>query len=116
MDRRELIALASFALVACGSSGMVPLPPTGSHEGDTPSLVPYPPPPSKVEVIAEKPPNLAPTAVWIDGQWHWESRRWVWEDGGWKVPPPKSYYAKPTTVRLADQTIVYFTGAWHPMK
>jgi hypothetical protein len=99
----------AFVLPACGSS--VPVPKTGPHTHEEPVIVPYPPPPARVEVIPSPPPNLK-DPVWIDGEWQWRSRRWVWQPGRWELPSPDGYYAPPTTVRLADGTLVYYAGDW----
>lgn len=111
MDARGLITL--LVLSACGPAAeAVPTPRSGSHEGDVPVMVPYPPPPPKVEVIRAAPADLK-DPVWIDGQWAWQSRRWIWIDGKWEAQHPNGYYARPKTVMLADKTIAYFQGAWH---
>jgi hypothetical protein len=103
------LALAALALVACGSSLRVPK--SGPHVDEEPVLVPYPPPPARVEVIPSPPANVR-GAVWIDGEWLWKGARWVWQSGQWQAPYPDGYYAPPATLRLADGSLVYFPGTW----
>lgn len=95
------------ALSACAAK--LPVPPPGPHTGDTPILVPYPPPAARVEIVMPGPPG----AVWVDGQWEWQARRWVWKPGEWVKRVPTSTYAPPATVRLADGTLAWFEGRWH---
>ena len=102
-------ALAALALTACGSS--LPVPRSGPHVDEEPVIIPYPPPPARVEVVPP-PPAGVKGAVWIDGEWLWKGQRWVWQAGQWQTPYPGGYYAPPATLRLADGTLVYFTGAW----
>jgi hypothetical protein len=99
----------ALVLPACGSS--VPVPKTGPHTNEEPVLVPYPPPPARVEVIPSPPKDLK-NPVWVDGEWQWKGRRWVWQAGQWELPYPDGYYAPPATVRLADGTLVYYSGDW----
>jgi hypothetical protein len=103
---RFALALGA-ALAAC--SAKLPVPPLGPHTGDTPVIVPYPPPAARVEIV---PPGL-PEQVWIDGQWEWQARRWVWRAGVWEKPVPAATYAPPVTVRLSDGTLAWFEGRWH---
>lgn len=112
---RSSIALTAAALgvllmVGCGEP--FPVPRTGPHLRGDPVVVPYPPPPAKVEVIDDPPPELAGRVVWVDGSWLWTSRRWAWQPGGWQEPIPGAYYARPTTVRRGDGTLVWFAGTW----
>jgi len=107
-----LAALAlALALPACGHS--IPTPPTGPHSADDPALVvPYPPPPARVE-ISPVPPAELKGAVWVDGEWQWRGRRWVWLPGRWEVPYPGAYFAPAIAVRRADGDLVWFAGVWH---
>ncbi|WP_437287758.1 YXWGXW repeat-containing protein [Sorangium sp. So ce406] len=116
MDRRWMNALlrrapglALLLLVGCGSS--LPVPPTGPHLPSEPAVVvPYPPPPARVEIIS---PPEKPGLVWIDGEWQWRSRRWAWQPGRWEPVPPGAYFAPNATVRRADGSLVWFAGVWH---
>lgn len=94
----------------CGDS--LPVPRTGPHVSGEPVVVPYPPPPAKVEIVEDPPPQLAQVGVWVDGSWLWTSRRWEWQAGRWQEPIEGAYYARPTTVRRGDGTLVWFPGAW----
>lgn len=107
---RGVAAGAAIVLgVGCGSS--LPTPALGSHAGEEPMLVPYPPPPARVEVIPKPPPDMK-KPVWVDGEWSWKGRRWVWQPGQWTEPYPGALYAPPATVRLADGQIAWFPGSW----
>jgi hypothetical protein len=81
--------------------------PPGAGEG---VCVPFPPPAPKVEEI---PPRPTDDHVFIDGQWSWQTRRWVWVAGGWVVPPPGASYAKWKIERLNNGAIAYYQGHWH---
>jgi hypothetical protein len=109
--RRLLVVAAIVALAGCAGGTIVPVPTTGPHVGEAPVLVPYPPPPARVEVVG-KAPSTMNDAVWIDGEWLWKSRRWVWQGGHWDLPLPGGYYAPPVTVRLADGALAHYPGAW----
>jgi hypothetical protein len=112
VPRVLLVCTAALALVlpACGSS--VPVPKTGRHHtSEEPVIVPYPPPPARVEVVPSPPPEMK-SPVWTDGEWRWTGRRWVWQPGHWELPIANGYYAPPTTVRLADGTLYYYPGDW----
>ena len=109
----SISSIALYVLLSTPScSKSLPVPTTGSHAGDEPTVVPYPPPPARVEVVPPPPPALK-GAVWIDGEWQWKGRRWVWQRGQWEVPYPGAYYAPSATVRLSDGTLAWFGGAWH---
>jgi hypothetical protein len=112
MDRARIKAWAlALALSACG--GALPVPPTGPHgPDDLAVIVPYPPPPARVEILQPSPPELK-NPVWIDGEWQWRGRRWDWLPGRWEEPYPGAYYAPATTVRRADGALVWFAGVWH---
>jgi len=107
VDHRGLIVFA--ALLVGGCAKPVPLPEFGPHVAEAPILVPYPPPPARVEVVTPQPEKKM---VWIDGQWIWRGRRWVWRRGGWEVPPAEQYYAPPVVMRQADGQLGYFQGGW----
>ena len=107
---RALWLAATLPVSACSHS--LPVPATGPHTGDEPVIVPYPPPPARVEVVPPAPPALK-GSVWVDGEWQWKGRRWVWQPGQWELPYAGSYYAPATTIRLADGSLAYFPGNWH---
>jgi hypothetical protein len=81
--------------------------PPGPDEG---VCVPYPPPAPKAEVV---PPQPSDDHVFVDGQWSWQTRRWVWVPGGWVIPPPGASYAKWKVERLHNGALAYFQGHWH---
>ena len=106
-----LLALAS-ALAGHACSAEIPVPFTGSHtRNEEPIVIPYPPPPARVEVVPARPKDI-PSAVWIDGEWQWKARRWVWAPGQWQAPVAGGYYAPPTTVRFEDGTLEFYAGTW----
>lgn len=74
------------------------------------TCVPYPPPPPKVEEIGARPSDRH---VWMDGEWHWETRRWVWKPGGWVTPPEDAFWAPWKTDRLQNGALVFYPGRWH---
>jgi hypothetical protein len=67
------------------------------------------PPPGKVEIVTPR-PNTMKHPVWIDGEWEWNSRRWLWKENGWHDEPPDKGYAPPITRRLPDGRILYLPG------
>lgn len=71
--------------------------------------VDYPPPPARVVFVPDQP---RADAVWINGEWHWQGRRWAWKAGGWFVPPPGAAYARPVMVRRSDGKLFFAAGAW----
>jgi hypothetical protein len=71
--------------------------------------VPYPPPPARVEFVPDQPSR---DAVWVDGEWEWNGRRWGWIYGGWVQPPKNATYSPWRTTRRADGTLVFSPGAW----
>jgi hypothetical protein len=98
------------ATFACGSA--LSLPEVGEHKGETPTIVPFPPPPPQVQLIPEKPAELK-RAVWVDGQWVWRTRRWEWQEGKWQVPYKGARYAAPVIVYLPDKKIGWIGGHFH---
>lgn len=108
------ISIAALAIEGC--SGPLPAPPmTGHDESEAYSVVPYPPPPGRVEIIPLIPPSMK-HAVWLDGEWLWKGQRWVWKQGRWEEPRAGEKYAPPATVFLADGALVHYAGTWKPAK
>ena len=91
----------------------VPVPPAGPHTSDTPELVPYPPPPARVEVIPSPP---GPDALWIDGHWFWTAGGYAWHPGRWEKPRAGAHYAPATTVRRSNGELLYYVGSWQSGK
>jgi hypothetical protein len=104
------LLVAASALTACAQS-LLPTPRLGDHvkAKDVPVVVPYPPPPARVDIVPKEPPN----SVWVDGQWEWQARRWVWRPGAWEIAPPHACYAPPLTNRSSDGTLWWYEGRWH---
>ena len=70
--------------------------------------VPYPPPPARVEIVPDRPQD---GAVWVDGEWSWDGRRWGWKLGRWVAPPPSATFSPWTTVRGRGGCSIA-AGAW----
>jgi len=108
---RSARALVVLLGSACGSR--LPGPPTGPHpvNGTVYLDIPYPPPPARVEVIPPIPRDRG--AVWVDGEWEWQGKRWNWLAGGWVVPPARAYFAPWLVYRLDNGRLLFAPGAWH---
>ncbi|MBV9947978.1 MAG: hypothetical protein JOZ69_14080, partial [Myxococcales bacterium] len=99
------------ALAACG--GSLPVPEYVAQPSSALAPVDYPPPPALVEFVPERPgPGGAGGAVWVDGEWIWQGRRFAWRAGRWIVPPPGSAYSPWAIVRGEDGTVYMAPGAW----
>jgi len=91
---------------ACGAT--LPQPEYITNQSKEWVVVPYPPPPARVEVI---PPSPAFAAVWVDGQWTWVGR-WEWQKGRWVNLPLPVRFA-PWAVRVrADGMWVFAAAYW----
>lgn len=102
------VALAAcLALASCG--GKRAEAPRGAHPANDAQVVPYPPPPAKVE---ELPPQPSPRCVWVDGYWDFSSR-WEWQAGEWVVPDPKCRLA-PVEQRRQGGQLWYARPRWYP--
>lgn len=100
------------AIFACGGKS-VTTPKYVSHPQSALAEVPFPPPPSRVEFVPEKPDD---DSVWIDGEWTWRGRRYAWKPGRWVKPVPNAAFAPWTTVRDAMGTLFLAKGAWRDDK
>lgn len=100
-------ALVSALLGACGPH--LPAPKTSAHRDDEFAEVPYPPPAIKADEVT---PSPSPDAVWIDGEWRWQGRRWTWSHGGWITPPAGATFARWDT-RRSGATLLYAPGTFH---
>jgi hypothetical protein len=109
MAVQHLTAVTLLLLVLGACRPETPRPPLGTHDGEIPSEVPFPPPVPRVEEL-EDPPS--PTAVWVDGHWVWDGGGYAWTDGSWIEPPPGAVYAPPTLVRRRNGELVYYGGVW----
>lgn len=97
----ELVAasLGCAWLLAMGCTNRQAEAPTSSHPPGDAIVVPYPPPPAKVE---ELPPMPSSDCIWTDGYWEF-SDRWEWQPGEWVVPPPRCQLAPVELRRQAGQ-------------
>ncbi len=103
-----VVGVAVVVTLSCGPSRL-PAPAWASQPTSALFEVPYPPPPARVE---EVPPQPTDDAVWIDGEWVWQARRYAWRAGRWVVPPPAARFAPWTTVRDARGTLFLAQGTW----
>ncbi len=100
---------AAVLLSACGSSNAVPPAVAALAARDWVS-VPFPPPPSRPEMV---PPAPEAGAVWIDGEWRWRTGRWYWIYGRWVHPPDDAAgFARFAVQRGEDGTLYYASGVW----
>jgi hypothetical protein len=109
MRGRVLFAPLVVAGVVVACSSALPGPRYTNQPTSALSEVPYPPPPARVEAVPKRP---AKGAVWIDGEWTWQTRRWSWKPGRWVRPPPDARFAPWTTVRDRVGTLYLASGAW----
>jgi len=103
------IAVAS-AVLACGAERL-PAPPYVGQPTSALVRVPYPPPPARVEQVPPAPAG-AQRAVWLDGEWVWEGRRYAWKPGRWVRAPEQGAFSPWTTVRDREGTLYLAQGAW----
>ena len=106
MNRPTLPLWTLFALALAACASKLPVPQVGAHDGETPVIVPYPPPPPQAEVIGDFPTGQ----VWLDGQWKWDGRMWHWTAGHWETLSNDSLYAPPSITYLPDGTIGWYEG------
>lgn len=102
----------ALSLLSSGCGSAIASPKLGPHYREEPLIVPYPPPPARVETIPRMPREMKQKAVWIDGEWQWKGRRWIWQEGRWELPYPDGYFAPATTLRISDGTLYYYQGEW----
>lgn len=101
-------SIAAAALIACGRARL----PAPNYVRQPPlSLVevPYPPPPARVEYVPDQPDRAA---VWLDGEWVWQGRRYAWKPGRWVRPPANASFAPWTTVRNTIGMLYMAEGTW----
>jgi hypothetical protein len=99
---------ATLATVACSSA--LPEPVLAERPASELVEVPYPPPPARVEHVPTEPERAA---VWIDGEWEWDGRRWAWRYGGWIAAPSEGIsLAKWVTVRRTDGALMFAPSLW----
>lgn len=90
------LVLCSSAIPTMGCGSSLRGPRLTEHATAALVPVPYPPPPARVEFIPASPSDRA---VWIDGEWLWQGRRYAWKSGRWVEPPPGAAFAPWTFVR-----------------
>lgn len=103
------VAAAAFA---CGGT-RAPTPAYVRQPTSALVEVPYPPPPARVEFVPERPQA---DAVWLDGEWVWQGRRYAWKPGRWVLAPPNASFAPWTSVRNARGTLYLAEGTWRDAK
>ena len=107
--RLHLPMAVGALLLLWGCASSLPEPASVSHPRAAYELVAYPPPPARVELVPAKP---RPGAVWIDGEWIWDGRRWGWQPGRWVMPIPGVAFARWCAVREADGSLFVARGAF----
>ena len=100
-------ALLLLPLVGCGSRH--PEAPRGAHPPSDAVVVPYPPPPAKVEEVPAQP---GANCVWTDGYWEFTDR-WEWQDGAWVVAPAHCRLA-PVELRRQQGQLWHARPRWYP--
>ena len=112
MQRRTLAAGLSLSIagvsLACGEPRL----PAPTYVGQPTSALQeaaYPPPPARVEYIPDLPKE---GAVWIDGEWTRQGRRWAWKQGRWVLPPSGGRFSPWAATR--DKTGLFYVaeGKW----
>jgi hypothetical protein len=101
------LVTACFLLGGCGQG--LPSPGLIAHRQSALRVVPYPPPPARVELVPEQPQE---GAVWVDGNWVWRGRRWVWRYGQWVEPLAGVRWAPNVTARNKAAVLYYAEGQW----
>lgn len=104
--------VAATTMLACGVKRL-PGPAYVGQPSEALVEVPYPPPPARVEYVPEQPDR---DAVWIDGEWVWQGRRYAWKAGRWVKPPANAGFAPWTTVRDPMGTLFIAEGTWRDPK
>lgn len=101
------VTTATMVALACGSK--VDVPQYTGQPTEALAPVPYPPPPARAENIPDSPSK---GAVWIDGEWVWQTRRYAWRKGRWIMPPSGAKFAPWTTVRDKTGNLYIASGVW----
>lgn len=103
------VLLGAGVLGAVACTPTLPQPPYVVQPVTAFVVVPYPPPPARVEGVPDAP---SPAAVWIDGEWEFRRARWAWHPGRWVVAPPGASYSPWMIGRATDGTLSFAVGVW----
>jgi hypothetical protein len=52
-------------------------------------------------------------AVWVDGEWNWDGRRYRWTKGGWVVPAAGAKIAPWAVARRDDGQLFFSPSVWY---
>jgi len=107
MKRQLGFCLLALSLTSCGSRRATA--PRGAHPQNAAVVVPYPPPPAKVEEVPAQPDARC---VWTDGYWDF-SDRWEWQPGEWVVPQTHCRLA-PVELRRQAGQLWHAKPRWYP--
>jgi hypothetical protein len=108
----SLAFAAATTMLACGSRRL-PAPSYVGQPQEALVQVPYPPPPARVEFVPDQPDDHA---VWIDGEWVWQGRRYAWKPGRWVKPPANASFAPWSAVRDTMGSLYVAEGSWRDSK
>lgn len=96
------------AFIACASARL-PAPVYVGQETEALQQADYPPPPARVEFVPASP---RADAVWVDGEWLWQGRRYAWRGGRWVTPPANANYSPWTGTWGKTGTYYIADGVW----
>lgn len=101
--------LALTLISACGGTTLA-RPPRAQVRAEDYVAVPFPPRPPPVEIVPAQP---RPGAVWVDGTWQWDGRRYTWQPGSWVAPPAGAVHARWVVVRRTEDGQLFFApSSW----
>ncbi len=103
----DLSWLCFASLLACGAEFAEAR--LGAHPPSDAIVVPYPPPPAKVEELPARPDKAC---VWVDGYWDY-SDRWEWQAGEWVSPNARCRLA-PSELRRQGGRLLHARPRWYP--
>ncbi|MDB5214679.1 MAG: hypothetical protein JWO86_2606 [Myxococcaceae bacterium] len=112
MRRLGLGMAMSLAIAGVMLACAAPRPPAPRYVGHPTEALQqaaYPPPPARVEFMPDIP---KPNAVWIDGEWTWQGRRYAWKQGRWLVAPPNARFSPWTSTRDKSGIFYIAEGKW----
>lgn len=107
----RLCGVAVLALVACGSG--VPTPHYVAQPAAALVQVQNAPPPARVETVPAQPER---GAVWLDGEWALQGRKWAWRRGRWVMPPAGASYSPWTMTYDGNGAVWFASGAWRNVR